>query len=238
MPIRLFVDDVPLGTGAMVSLPPGAARHAQVRRVQPGDALLLFDGRGGEWCATVTSMGRSEVVVRVDRFVDVDRELPFVVTLAVGAPANDRMDLLVEKATELGVAAVQPLLCERSVLRLAGERIERKREHWQAVAVSACEQSGRTRVPVVAPMCSLERWLAALPPEGERWLLSPAAGQPPTRPANDVPLIVLSGPEGGLAEAEEAAARAAGFQPVQLGPRILRAETAPLAVLAWLGLGA
>lgn len=236
MPIRLFVDDVPLSTGAVLSLPSGAARHAQVRRVQPGDGLLLFGGRGGEWCATVTSMGRNEVIVRVDRFVDIDRELPFAVTLAVGAPANDRMDLLVEKATELGVAAVQPLLCERSVLRLTGERIERKREHWQAVAVSACEQSGRTRVPSVAPMCSFERWLAALPRGGERWLLSPAEGGPPTRLANDAALVVLSGPEGGLSETEEAAARAAGFRAVQLGPRILRAETAPLAVLAWLAL--
>jgi len=237
MTLRLFVD-APLQTAASLALPPGAARHAQVRRVQPGDALVLFDGRGGEWLATVRSMGRSEVVVEVRGHVAVDRELPLRVTLALGAPANDRMDILVEKACELGVAAIQPLLCERSVLRLAGERIERKREHWQAVAVSACEQSGRTRVPSVAPMCSLERWLAALPPDGERWLLSPVEGGPPTRPALDAALAVLSGPEGGLSEAEEAAARAAGFQSVQLGPRILRAETAPLAVLAWLALGA
>ena len=237
MTLRLFVD-APLQAAASLALPAGAARHAQVRRVQPGDALVLFDGLGGEWLATVRSMGRSDVVVEVREHVAVDRELPLRVTLALGAPANDRTDILVEKACELGVAAIQPLLCERSVLRLAGERIERKREHWQAVAVSACEQSGRTRVPPVAPMCSLERWLAALPPGGERWLLSPGGGGPPTRPTIDAALAVLSGPEGGLSEAEEAAARAAGFQPVQLGPRILRAETAPLAVLAWLALDA
>lgn len=236
MTLRLFVD-VPLQAAARLALPPGAARHVQVRRMQPGETLVLFDGRGGEWTATVTSMGRNEVLVQIDGFSEVDRELPWAVTLAVGAPANERMDWLVEKAGELGVTAVQPLLCERSVLRLAGERIERKREHWQAVAVAACEQSGRTRVPMVAPMCALERWLAALPPSGERWLLSPAATAPLQRPARGSPLVVLSGPEGGLSSDEENAARAAGFHAVQLGPRILRAETAPIALLGWLGLG-
>jgi RsmE family RNA methyltransferase len=198
---------------------PACAGAAGAARGRPGAV------RRPRWrvAGTVRSMGRSDVVVEVRGHVAVDRELPLRVTLALGAPANDRMDILVEKACELGVAAIQPLLCERSVLRLAGERIERKREHWQAVAVSACEQSGRTRVPSVAPMCSLERWLAALPPDGERWLLSPVEGATPRRDLRSMrPLAVLSGPEGGLSEAEEAAARAAGFQSVQLGPRILR----------------
>lgn len=237
MTLRLFVD-VPLSAAAGLVLPAGAARHAQVRRVQPGDPLVLFDGLGGEWQATVRAMGRSEVVVDVQAHVAIERELPLPVTLAMGVPANDRMDILVEKATELGAAVIQPLLCERSVLRLAGDRIERKREHWQAVAVSACEQSGRTRVPVVAPMCGFARWLQTLAPGGERWVLSPVAQRLPQRPVPGASLVVLSGPEGGLADDEEAAARAAGFQAVQLGPRVLRAETAPLAVLGWLGLGA
>lgn len=234
MSLRLYVD-TPLSAGATCDLPPAAARHAQVRRVQPGDTLLLFDGGGAEWPAEVLAMGRQQVQVRVGPPQPVDRELALSVTLAVGMPANERMDWLVEKATELGAAAIQPLVCERSVLRLAGERAERKREHWQAVAVAAAEQCGRTRVTAVAPPLPLAAWLAALPAGGgARWLLAPGAAAG-TRPA-DGALTVLSGPEGGLAPAEVQAALAAGFVPVGLGPRVLRAETAPLAVLAWAGL--
>jgi len=233
--LRLHVD-APLAAGAMLDLPPGAARHAQVRRVQPGDELLLFNGLGGEWLGRVQAMGRQSVSVQVLSYVEVDRELPWSVTLAVGMPANERMDWLLEKATELGAASVQPLLCERAVLRLDGERAERKREHWQAQAVAAAEQCGRTRVPLVRPVQRLAAWLQQDELPALRWLLSPQAAQGPLRPAPAQPLVLLSGPEGGLSTAEEEAARAVGFVDVQLGPRVLRAETAPLAVLAWLGL--
>ncbi len=172
----------------------------------------------------------------------VARELPFSFTIALGMPANDRMDTVVEKATELGATALQPLVCERSVLRLAGERAERKQAHWQGVAVAACEQSGRAVLPQVAPVRTLADWLRSLPAlaEGEqRWLLSPAAGVRPLA-AFAAPTLrsvcTLSGPEGGLSPAEEALALAAGFQAVGLGPRVLRADTAPLAALAWAGL--
>jgi 16S rRNA (uracil1498-N3)-methyltransferase len=240
MTIRLYVE-TPLAAGLALPLPPGPARHAQVRRVQPGDALLLFDGRGGEWPAVVTTMGRSEVRVVVGEHVDVERESPSPVTIAFGMPANDRMDALVEKATELGVAAIQPLVCERSVLRLDGERAERKREHWHGVAVAASEQCGRTRLPLIHPVLTLPAWLARLPartPTGAaRWLLSPAAdtGRPvqPAATAGAPGLLALSGPEGGLSPAEEAMALAAGFSAVSLGARVLRADTAPLALLAW-----
>ncbi len=233
--LRLYVDP-PLAPGQALDLPPGPARHAQVRRVQPGDELLLFDGQGGEWQARVLAMGRQSVQVQVLAHDAVDRELPLAVTLAVGMPANERMDWLVEKATELGVAALQPLLRERSVLRLDGERAERKREHWQAQAVAAAEQCGRTRVPVVLPVRRLPDWLPPSTLPATRWLLSPLAAQPLGRPASGHPVVVLSGPEGGLSPAEDEAARGAGFTAVQLGPRVLRAETAPLAALAWLGL--
>ena len=233
--LRLYVDG-PLVAGQCLDLPPGPARHAQVRRVQPGDELVLFDGRGGEWQARVAAMGRQTVQVQLLAHDGVDRELPLAVTLAVGMPANERMDWLVEKATELGVAALQPLVCERSVLRLDGERAERKREHWQAQAVAAAEQCGRTRVPVVLPVRRLADWLSDGELPAVRCLLSPQAGHALQRPARGSAMVVLSGPEGGLTAAEEAAARAAGFEAVQLGPRVLRAETAPLAVLAWLGL--
>ena len=238
MPLRFHVDP-PLHEGADLSLPPGAARHAQVLRLQPDMAITLFDGSGGEWDASILRMGRNEVTVRVGRHVAVDRELALHVTLALGMPANERMDTLVEKATELGVATLQPLHCERSVLRLSGERAAKKIAHWRGVAQAACEQSGRTRVPHIAPVLSLQEWLAALPADASqaRLLLSPRATQP-LPPAASSPVICLSGPEGGLTEAEERAALDRGFVAASLGARVLRADTAPLAVLAHLALRA
>lgn len=243
MPPRIFVD-LALDGASELSLPASAARHVQVLRLQPGSALTLFDGSGEDWQAEVLSMGRSEVRVRLLAHAPVRRELPFAVTLALAMPANDRMDALVEKATELGVAEIQPLTSERSVLRLAGERADKKIAHWQGVAIAACEQSGRSCVPHIAPVQTFAAWLAGLKPADEaqrRWLLSPTAAQPLRELAAAAPSVaartlVLSGPEGGLSAGEEAAARAAGFEAAQLGPRILRADTAPLAVLAWLGL--
>jgi 16S rRNA (uracil1498-N3)-methyltransferase len=237
---RFFVDTplAPLPSGGDIALPPGAARHVQVLRLQPGDALTLFDGSGPEWQAEVTAMGRSEVRVSLVAATQPQRELARAITLAVVMPANDRMDFIVEKATELGAAALQPLVSERSVLRLAGERADKKRAHWQGVSVAAAEQSGRTVPLRVGPVQPLAAWLAALPPaSGDEWrgLLSPHAAQPlaafPQQRA-----LFLSGPEGGLSDAEEDAARARGFAAVSLGPRILRADTAPLAVLSWLAL--
>jgi len=234
--MRLFVDG-PLQAGSEYTLPPGATRHAQVRRVQPGDALVLFDGQGSDWPAAVLAVSRSAVQVRLGQPLAVARELPLTVTLAVVMPANERMDALVEKATELGVAAIQPLHAARSVLRLGGERAERKRAHWQAIAEAACEQCGRARVPQVASVLDLGAWLPQAP-AGLRLLLSLADDARPLAeraPAADA-VTTLSGPEGGFAHDEEAAARSAGFLPVALGPRVLRADTAPLAVLAWLAL--
>jgi 16S rRNA (uracil1498-N3)-methyltransferase len=235
----------------------------QVRRLQPADRLRLFNGQGGEWTATVTRMGRSQVMVRLHDFDATERELGMRITVALGMPANERMDLLVEKATELGVYCIQPLLCARSVLRLAGDRASRKREHWQAIAAAAAEQCSRTRVPRVAPVLGFEPWLHALDaapalsaaapragfeaapatqgdalPRATRVLLSPRDDAPPLHvvAAEARSLLTLSGPEGGLTAAEEAAALAAGFAAASLGERVLRAETAPLAVLAWIGL--
>ena len=237
--MRLFIPG-PLQAHTDLSLPPGPARHAQVRRVQPGDVLSLFDGSGQDWPATVLAVGRSTVDVRLGAPQPVSNELPVAVHLAVGMPANERMDNLIEKATELGVASLQPLQCERAVLRLESERAQRKQAHWQAVAQAACEQSGRARVPRVAAVQTLAEWLTALPapPTAEiRLLLSLGPAAPPLRQraASGGPAVVLSGPEGGLTPAEEAAALAAGFVATSLGPRVLRADTAPLAVLAWLG---
>jgi 16S rRNA (uracil1498-N3)-methyltransferase len=244
----------PLSPDWVMNLPPGPARHVQVLRLQPGATVTLFNGEGGEWDATVERMGRSEVQVRVGAHHPIEREAGRVVHLALGMPANERMDWLVEKATELGAASLQPLVCERSVLRLAGERADKKQAHWQAIAVSACEQSGRNRVPAVARPQDFARWCEA--PESAGTGASASAGTGPmlrlvlslqadARPLSEViagrstdPVLLLSGPEGGLSPQELDTAQARGFMPVTLGPRVLRAETAPLAALAYLSLGA
>jgi 16S rRNA (uracil1498-N3)-methyltransferase len=232
-----------------LDLPAGAARHVQVLRMQPGEAITLFDGlSGGEFDATITHMGRSDVQVQVGAHHAVQREAARRVHLVVGMPANDRMDWLVEKATELGVASIQPLMTERSVLRLTGERADKKVAHWQSVAVAACEQCGGNRVPVLHPMQTLAQWLkvqpAAVAPIDTpmaRMLLSlhPSAqalrsmvAQPTALAQGDA--LFLSGPEGGLSPAEEESALASGFTPVSLGARVLRAETAALTALALL----
>ncbi|ART60502.1 16S rRNA (uracil(1498)-N(3))-methyltransferase [Acidovorax carolinensis] len=238
----------PLATGAEIDLPPGAARHVQVLRLQPGDGITLFhggqgvDSPGGEFDATVLRMGRSDVRVQVGAHHAIEREAPRAVHLLAGITANERMDWLVEKATELGVASITPLVAERSVLKLKGERAEKKLAHWQAVAVAACEQCGRNRVPVVHDAVDLAGWLRAqaqLPAPGTRLLLSLRAGTGPLHAAAGAgtgAVVFLSGPEGGLSAAEEDLALAQGFTPVTLGPRVLRAETAPLAALAALTL--
>jgi 16S rRNA (uracil1498-N3)-methyltransferase len=248
-----FYCPTPLTPGELLDLPAGAARHVQVLRLQPGDVITLFNGgpgmssTGGEFDATVTEMGRSHVQVQVERHQAVEREAMRAVYLVVGMPANDRMDWLVEKATELGVASLQPLMSERSVLKLVGERAEKKVAHWQSVAISACEQCGGNRVPVIHEVMSLSAWAKARKTAqgsatGQSLLLSLRPGSRSLREAvrdedsaagNSTGAITfLSGPEGGLSPAEEEAALACGFAPVTLGPRVLRSETAALAALA------
>ena len=225
-----FFCDAALAAGLELALPPGAARHVQVLRLQPGDAITLFDGNGGQWQATVLRMGRSEVVARVDTHDAIEREAVRRVTLAIGMPANERMDWLVEKATELGVHRIVPLHTRHSVLRLSGERALKKRAHWQAIACSACEQCGRNRVPQIDEVREFDAFLAAS--EGARVVLSLAAGSQAMQGlASGEALTVLVGPEGGLSPDEDRQARAAGFAAAHLGERVLRAETAALAAL-------
>ena len=245
-----FYCPAPLTTGAVLDLPAGAARHVQVLRMQPGDALTLFNAGpywdaagspGGEFDATVVQMGRSQVSVQVGAHHAIERAPARPVHLAIGMPANERMDWLVEKATELGVASVQPLMTERSVLRLSGERAEKKRAHWQGIAVAACEQCGGNRVPDVQPALTLSAWL--IQQSGQAWrrhvlslqhgtqALHTAQGSLPHTGLAE-PAVFLCGPEGGLSPAEEQASLAQGFLPVNLGGRVLRSETAALAALA------
>jgi len=236
-----FHCSVALAADLALQLPAASARHVQVLRLQPGAALTLFDGLGGEYEAQVDRMGRSEVWVQVGRHRAIEREAPVAVHLAVGMPANERMDWLVEKATELGTASIQPLMAAHGVLRLAGERAEKKRLHWQAIAMAACEQCGRNRVPPIHPVQSLADWLDGPAGQGSRrFVLSLAEGTQSLRAAREAmapaqQAWVLSGPEGGLSAAEEQSAIGAGYAPLTLGPRVLRAETAALAALVGLG---
>jgi 16S rRNA (uracil1498-N3)-methyltransferase len=239
-----------LVSGQVVDLPPTAARHVQVLRMQPGHTLTLFNGQGGQFSAEVQHMGRSDVRVVVGEHRAVECEAACQVHLAVGMPANERMDWLVEKATELGVHRITPLMTERSVIRLTGERAEKKQAHWQAVAASASEQCGRNRVPLIDTPERLDVWLTRQTSQTDvlHGVLSlHASTQPLTTLRNLQPLregadaaaktwVLLNGPEGGLTDTEDAAARAKGFIALSLGERVLRAETAALGALALLTL--
>jgi 16S rRNA (uracil1498-N3)-methyltransferase len=225
--------DQPLAPGAQLALPPGPARHAvRALRLAAGDVLTLFNGQGGEYAARVERIHKDEVVVHIVGFSDSERESRLRVMLAQGISSGERMDYTLQKAVELGVTAIQPIAARRSVVKLAGERADRRIVHWQGVVASACEQCGRNRVPRVQAPLSLAAWLGQ-PPGGRLLFLSPQAEMrladlaPP-----DGPDCLVAGPEGGFEADEIAALRAARATPIRLGPRVLRTETAALAALA------
>ncbi|MBI4988442.1 MAG: 16S rRNA (uracil(1498)-N(3))-methyltransferase [Rhodocyclales bacterium] len=226
-----------LAPNSLAELPSAAAHHAlRVLRLSVGDAVTLFNGEGGEYPGQIAEAGRA-VRVQLGDWHAVERESPLELTLAQALPSGDKMDFVVQKAVELGVARIQPLLASRSVVRLAGERAGRRIAHLRQVAVAACEQCGRNRVPEIAPILDLRQWLGRLPHDNGvcRLMLSPHAGRRPRELVGEGGFILLVGPEGGLGEEEAATARAAGFTDLSLGPRILRTETAGLAALAALG---
>lgn len=216
-------------------LPPGQAHHvARVLRLAVGEAVTLFDGEGAEYSAVIARIAKSGVTLNVGQRRAVDRESPLQVVLAQAISGGERMDYSVQKAVELGVARIQPLASERSVVRLDSARAEKRVAHWQAVAIAACEQCGRNRVPEVLPVLSLSAWLErGTQHDGAQVMLSPQAQanlRDLARPSERVTL--LAGPEGGLSPQEQRDARAAGFTAVRLGPRVLRTETAAVAALA------
>lgn len=215
-------------------LPAEAAHHAaKALRLKAGDHIVLFDGRGGEYPAVITAMTKLAVSVEIGHWVEREIESPLNVTLAQGISGGDKMDFTLQKAVELGVSHIQPIACERSVVRLSGERAEKRLRHWQQVVISACEQCGRNHVPDVGPILSLGDWLGTLHTGALRLTLAPNAPAslrelaPPTDP-----VTLLVGPEGGLAPGEIKAATCKQFTPVRLGPRVLRTETAALAAVA------
>ena len=235
---RVFVDEALAGRESL-RLTDDAANHvARVLRLAVGDALLLFDGQGGEYAATISQVDKRSVEVALGRHDPIERESPLRVTLLQGMARGERMDLIIQKATELGVATIRPLRALRSSVKLDAAQAPRKLEHWQAVAISACEQSGRNRVPTLLPPLTVAEACAAdqgglklmLAIDGARPLSTLLREADAATLARGITLLV--GPEGGLDDAEEASAHRAGFASTLLGPRVLRTETAPLAALA------
>lgn len=225
--------DVPVGGRTQLDLTGTAANHvARVLRLRAGDPLLLFDDAGGEYTATVTAMLRDAVRITVGEYLAVNRESPLHVTLAQSIARGERMDVVIQKTTELGVTRIVPVLAERTVVRLDQAQAANRLRHWRAIAVAACEQCGRNRLPQITAPMGLHEFLVSELPAGLRLLLQPEGGMK----ARDLPAssaaTLLIGPEGGLSDAEQAAALAARFQGLSLGPRILRTETAALAALA------
>lgn len=223
---RLFVDGG-LAVGAIVDLPDAVAHHAQrVLRLRIGDPITLFDGRGGEYAARLDAHARA----RIERFDPVERESPLALTLIQALVASDKLDWLIEKAVELGAAAIVVAPAVRSVVRLDGDRLARRRLHWRDITVAACSQCGRNRLPAVSDATTLEAALAATE-AAQKFILAPASQHSLTTSAN-LPTAIAVGPEGGFSEAELALAERHGFLPVRAGPRVLRTETAGLAALA------
>jgi 16S rRNA (uracil1498-N3)-methyltransferase len=227
---RLWVD-APLSPGAEIELPERASRHVSVLRLKEGDGIVLFNGAGGEHAAALTRLGRGVCQARVGAHEAIERESPLTITLALGISAGDRMDYAVQKATELGVARILPLATERSVVRLSEDRADRRLAHWRGVAIAACEQCGRNTLPVVEPVLELDQFLVN-PPAGVKLLLSPGGNGRLGELRRAEHLTLLIGAEGGLSPGERERALHAGFTAVRFGPRVLRTETAPLAVLA------
>lgn len=230
---RLYVPAI-FNVGETVELPEGPARHVtRVLRMGEGAPLVLFDGQGQEAGVRLAEVGRKHTTAAVDAVWPGKSESPFAVHLGQAISKGDRMDYAIQKAVELGVAAITPLYTERGDVRLKGDREAKKLAHWQAVAASACEQSGRAVVPLVHSPLSLDEWLSARQ-EPLRLMLHLATGNVFNQSQRPETAALLIGPEGGLTDADIAAAQAAKFTPLTLGPRVLRTETAPVVALTLL----
>jgi 16S rRNA (uracil1498-N3)-methyltransferase len=225
--------DAPVAAGKRLVVAGSAANHiTRVLRLRNGDALTVFDGSGGEFGARIEEFRKDSVLVSVEDHRPLDRESPLPITLAQGISRGERMDWIIQKATELGTSRIVPLFTKRSVVRLDDKQADRKLQHWRAIAISACEQCGRNRIPELAAPVDFFDVLPADSSGATRLLLSPT-GDLRIDDLQDVGkgITVLIGPEGGLEDVEQEAAIAAGFKAVRLGPRVLRTETAAIAAL-------
>lgn len=228
---RFFVP-LELSPGTEIELPERAARHCVVLRLRPGDDLVVFNGDGGEFSAKLAHVSREDIRARLISKEAVERESPLAITLAQCLSSSDRMDVTLQKSTELGVSRIVPIASRRSVVRLSNKRADKRLAHWRNVLVAACEQCGRNRVPEIDVITDLADFLRAPGGEGARLLLAPDANRDlkTLEPSRAVTLLV--GPEGGLAPEERRHAETRGFIPIRFGPRVLRTETAPLAAIA------
>jgi 16S rRNA (uracil1498-N3)-methyltransferase len=218
--------------GTSIEVGEEVVRHLQVLRMSAGDHMTLFDGQGGEFPAEIIDVAKRRATVRLLAFDNVERESPLAITLVQSLATSDKMDLIVQKAVELGVAVIQPVSSERATLKLSGERAEKRAQHWQSIARAACEQCGRNRVPLVADPTELEEWLTT-PTYGVRLMMHPEASKSMVDAVgNRTTISLLIGPEGGFSERELALAAKHGVEAVRFGPRVLRTETAGLAAVA------
>ncbi len=232
--IRCHVE-APLAPGTEVVLPEEKGLHLlRVLRLREGDAVVLFNGDGANYPARIAVAAKRAMALRVESREPLENESPLAITLLQGIARGDKMDLILQKATELGVHAIQPVVTERTEVKLDGERADRRIAHWRGVVAAACEQSGRTRVPTVAEPRPLHEALAALPAGARKLILDPRRGRALKALQVEVakPVVLVVGPEGGLGDRDHLQRGKAGFEGVQLGPRVLRTETAGLAVLA------
>lgn len=229
----------PLLTGAIVSLPESIVRHVHVLRLSEGDPITLFNGEGGEYSAALIGIDKKRASAMVGAFSPREAELPFAVTLAQALPEASKMDWIIEKAVELGVATIQPLAAQRSVVKLSGDRVEKRHAHWHGIIAAASEQCGRNRLAQLEPLADFKSWIAQPGFQAQpRILFSPRATQTLSGWArNQTPQAVtlMIGPEGGFAEQEEQFSLAQGALLLSLGERVLRTETAGIAALAVLG---
>jgi 16S rRNA (uracil1498-N3)-methyltransferase len=231
---RVFVD-LPLTPGARVALPEDAAAHlVRVLRLREGDACVLFNGDGRDFDATIASTTKRGVDAVVGDARGIDNESPLRLVLLQGIARGEKMDLILQKATELGVAAIVPVFADRTEVRLDGDRLDKRMAHWRSVVVSACEQSGRARIPDLLPARNLAEAAAALPADALRLTLDPQGEHRSASLAmpESSTIVIGIGPEGGWSEKDRTVLRSHGFSGLQLGPRVLRTETAGLAAIA------
>ncbi|CWN22809.1 TPA: 16S rRNA (uracil(1498)-N(3))-methyltransferase [Neisseria meningitidis] len=222
-----------LSVGQTVALPDNIVRHLNVLRVRPNENITLFDGKGKAHAAQLTVLEKRRAEAEILHEDTTDNESPLNITLIQSISSGDRMDFTLQKSVELGVTAIQPVISERCIVRLDGERAAKRLARWQEIVISACEQSGRNTVPPVLPIIGYREALDKMPSESTKLIMSINRA----RKLGDIrqpsgAIVFMVGPEGGWTEQEEQQAFEAGFQAVTLGKRILRTETAPLAALA------
>jgi 16S rRNA (uracil1498-N3)-methyltransferase len=234
MSTRLFVSGA-LSNGAEIELDGDRSRYlGKVLRARVGDAVTVFNGEGPEWPATLLRISRNSVSLKLGDGVEAGTESPLKIHLVQGISRGERMDIVIQKATELGVKRITPVLTEFGVVKLDPDRAEKRREHWQKIAASACEQSGRTRLPLIDTPLTLKTWFGGKPPAVDaQWILTPGAATPLVSLAEpQTKVCVLIGPEGGFSDTEYGDAEVSGFKAVSLGPRVLRTESAAIATLS------